>query len=232
MRPFILDPSLLSANYGNLAADLAALEASGTHAVHFDMMDGLFVPSISMGFPILRAVRAYTRLPVDVHMMVTDPIRYVDECAACGADWITVHLEACGTRTKETLARIRSLGCRAGLSIKPDTPVSAFADYLDDADLFLIMCVQPGFGGQEYIQESTERIRQTAEMIRKSGRPIDLQVDGGISKRRLAMVLRAGANVVVSGTCLFRHSIPANIIEFLDIMKEVDAERKAAEAAN
>ena len=232
MRPFILDPSLLSADYGNLAADLAALEASGTHAVHFDMMDGLFVPSISMGFPVLKAVRANTRLPVDVHMMVETPIRYVDQCAASGADWITIHHEACHGRGKETLAHIRKLGCKAGLSIKPETPVEVLRDYLDDADLFLIMCVQPGFGGQAYIPESTERIRQTAELIRQSGKPIDLQVDGGISKRRLAMVLEAGANVVVAGTCLFRHSIQANIKEFLTIMDDVDRKRRNAASAN
>ena len=131
MRPFILDPSLLSADYGNLAADLAALEASGTHAVHFDMMDGLFVPSISMGFPVLKAVRANTKLPVDVHMMVETPIRYVDQCAASGADWITIHHEACHGRGKETLAQFDTMADVYHRAIKNPHMIDHWSEYAD-----------------------------------------------------------------------------------------------------
>ena len=181
-------------------------------------MDGIFVPSISFGMPVLSSVQGATDQVLDVHLMVTEPVRYVQEFASCGADIITVHLEACEDLAA-TVDAIHACGVRAGISIKPGTPVEELVPYLDQADMFLIMSVEPGFGGQAFIPESLERIRQLRELLDERGLKKDLEVDGGIYHSNVAEVLEAGANVIVSGSGVYKGDIRKNVAEFMEILK-------------
>ena len=207
----IIAPSILSADFYCLGEQLKAVEQSDAEYLHIDVMDGVFVPSISFGMPVIKTIRSKTDLFFDVHLMIVEPIRYVEEFAGCGADLITFHLEAAGDKAQETIDKIHELGCKVGISIKPATPVSALEPYLDSIDMILIMTVEPGFGGQKYIPESTDRIRQTRAMIEASGRDINLQVDGGINEETIALVTEAGANVIVAGSAVFKGDIVENV---------------------
>ena len=179
----ILAPSILSADFKILGDQIRQTEEGGARYIHFDVMDGIFVPSISFGMPVLSSIRGLTSQVMDVHLMVTEPIRYVKEFAKCGADIITVHLEACEDPAA-TLDAIHDCGAKAGISIKPGTPVEALEPYLDQADMFLIMSVEPGFGGQAFIPESLERIRQLRVMLEERNLEKDIEVDGGIYHRQ------------------------------------------------
>lgn len=212
-----LSPSILSADFAHLGEDIKRAEAAGTPYLHYDVMDGMFVPSISFGMPVLESVRKITDMVLDVHLMIEDPDRYIDEFVRCGADIITVHYEACKD-VKKTIRMIKDKGVKAGVTIKPNTPNSVLADVLDQVDMILLMTVEPGFGGQAYIPESTEKIRELRRMLDERGLKTDIEVDGGIKKTNLQMVLDAGANVIVAGSAIFKGDIEQNVRDFLEIM--------------
>lgn len=214
-----LSPSILAADFNRLGADIREAEEAGADFIHVDVMDGDFVPSISFGMPVIRSIRRESGMFFDVHLMVREPIRYLAEIADCGADLITVHLEACAD-VKKTLFAIRELGCQAGLSIKPGTPVSALEEYLPDVDLVLIMSVEPGFGGQKLLPESYERLREARRRIVHSGRGILLEVDGGITLENVSEILAAGADVIVAGSAIFRGNIRENVTAFRNLLQK------------
>ncbi len=217
----ILAPSILSADFRTLGEQIKITEKAGAQYVHFDVMDGIFVPSISFGMPVLSSIKGLTGQTLDVHLMVTEPARYVAEFAKCGADIITVHLEACKD-LKKTLEEIHRCGVRAGISIRPGTPVKSLMPYLEDAEMFLIMSVEPGFGGQEFIPESLERIRTLRAALEKDGMEKDIEVDGGIYHSNVAEVLKAGANVIVSGSGVYKGDVFRNTAEFMEILKDYE----------
>lgn len=212
-----LSPSILSADFAHLGEDIKRAESAGTPYLHYDVMDGMFVPSISFGMPVLESVRRITDMVLDVHLMIEDPDRYIDEFVRCGADIITVHQEACKD-VKKTIRMIKDKGVKAGVTIKPNTPSSVLVDVLDQVDMILLMTVEPGFGGQAYIPSSTEKIRELRRMLDERGLTTDIEVDGGIKKENLQMVLDAGANVIVAGSAIFKGNIEQNVKDFLKIM--------------
>ncbi len=214
-RKNILSPSILAADFARLGEQIQEACEAGAEYIHIDVMDGVFVPSISFGMPVIRTIRKVTDKVFDVHLMIVEPERYVKEFIACGADSITFHLEA--TEDAEaTISLIRSLGCRVGMSIKPRTPVEVVRKYLSKLDMLLVMTVEPGFGGQKYIPESTERVRQIRKMADELGVDLDIQVDGGITKGNVKVVLEAGANVIVAGSASFGGNITENVKGYLE----------------
>ena len=214
----ILAPSILSADFKVLGDQIRQTEEAGAGYIHFDVMDGIFVPSISFGMPVLSSIRGLTGQVMDVHLMVTEPVRYVKQFAECGADIITVHFEACED-LGATLEAIHACGVKAGISIKPGTPVESLVPYLEQAEMFLIMSVEPGFGGQAFIPESLERIRTLRDMLEEKGIEKDIEVDGGIYHSNVAEVLKAGANVIVSGSGVYKGDIRENTTGFMEILK-------------
>lgn len=215
----ILAPSILAADVTKLGEQINCTVSSGAKYIHIDVMDGVFVPKLSYGQCVVESLRKCTDAVFDVHLMIVDPIKCVEDFANIGADIITVHLEACND-VVATLKKIRECGCKAGLSIKPATSVEDIIPYLEYTDMILIMSVEPGLGGQKYIEESTERITKTREYINKSGLDIDVEVDGGVYLGNLKTILDAGANVIVSGSSIFRGDIDNNTKEFMKIMQE------------
>lgn len=213
----ILSPSILAADFTILGEQLCAVSRAGAGYIHIDVMDGVFVPSISYGMPVIRSIRKATDKVFDVHLMIENPKRYIGKFADCGADIITFHLEATD-RVAEVVDEIHGRGLKAGLAIKPETPVEAFRPYLDMADMFLVMTVEPGFGGQAYMEACTEKIRAARKMVKESGRNIDIQVDGGINRENIEAVLDAGANVIALGSAIFEGDIEDNVQYFLNIL--------------
>ena len=210
-----LAPSILSADFGNLAADMAETARAGARYAHIDVMDGMFVPQISLGMPVIKSIRHASDLVFDVHMMVTKPERYIDAFADCGADIITFHLEA--TEDPDAcIEMIRARGVKVGLSIKPGTPVEAAEPYLDKIDMLLIMTVEPGFGGQKFIPASYERIPQARKMITDRNLNVDIEVDGGIKLDNVDSVLDAGANIIVAGSAVYGKDTYGCTKAFLD----------------
>ena len=198
----IIAPSILSADFGRLADEVRAVESQGADWIHVDVMDGRFVPNITVGPLVVKAIRAATRLPVDAHLMIVEPDRYLDDFAAAGADGITVHVEAC-THLHRTLQHIRHLGKRAGVVLNPATHESTLEYVLASADLVLVMSVNPGFGGQSFIPEMLPKVRAIRRMIDARGLQVDLQIDGGISEATAASATAAGARVLVAGSAVF-----------------------------
>jgi len=214
----ILSPSILAADFKILGNQLRDIFDAGAAYVHIDVMDGLFVPSISFGMPLIRSIRSASEAVFDVHLMIDEPIRYLKEFTDCGADIITVHYEACKDPA-ETLRSIRALGCKAGLSIKPGTDVQVLAPFLSELDMILLMSVEPGFGGQKFLDGPLERAEKITQMIHESAYDIDLEIDGGITLENVRDVLKAGVNVIVAGSAVFRNPYE-NTKAFMNILKE------------
>lgn len=217
----ILSPSLLAADFKKLGQEIKKTEENGAEYLHFDVMDGIFVPSISFGMPVLKSIRSCTEQLMDVHLMITEPIRYLKEFKEAGADLVTVHLEACED-VEKTLDAIHECGMKAGLSIKPGTPAEALEPYLEKLELVLIMSVEPGFGGQKFIPESLDKISAVRKMLDVAGSNADLEVDGGIYQNNVGEVLEAGANVIVSGSGVFRGDAAQNTREFMEILQRYE----------
>lgn len=217
----ILAPSMLSADFKELGKEIRTIEENGAKYLHFDVMDGIFVPSISFGMPVLKSIRPGTSMVCDAHLMITEPIRYVEDFAKAGADLITIHLEACED-VDATIAKIRECGCKVGVSIKPKTPVSALKPYIEKVDMILIMSVEPGFGGQKFIPSSLEKIAETKAMIDEKGLSVDIQVDGGIYRHNVEEVLQAGANIIVAGSAIFNGDTKQNTIDMMEILNKYE----------
>jgi ribulose-phosphate 3-epimerase len=199
---YYIAPSLLSADFGRLAEEIAAVEKAGADLLHLDVMDGRFVPNITIGPPVVAAVRKYAKLPLDVHLMIVEPEKYLEAFADAGADVITVHAEAT-PHLQRAVARVRELGKKAGVSLNPSTSLSAVEWVLTDVDLVLLMTVNPGFGGQAYLPAMTGKIELLRSQLTRAGLSVDIEVDGGIKADNVSGVVRAGANVIVSGSGIF-----------------------------
>jgi ribulose-phosphate 3-epimerase len=213
-----LAPSLLSADFSKLGEEIALIEKSGADFVHLDVMDGIYVPNITFGAPVIKKIRETTKLPFDVHLMVDRPERFIDDFADAGSDIITVHPEA-SIHLHRTLQSIRERGVKAGVSLNPSTPLNVLEHIMDDVDLILIMSVNPGFGGQSYIPAMTEKIKSLRNMILKSGNDIILEVDGGIKLDNAREIIEAGADLIVVGSGIFgAQDVIKRIGEFKEII--------------
>ena len=218
---YMLSRWILSADSKVLGEQMKATEENGATYLHFDVMDGMFVPSISFGMPVLKSIHDATGQVMDAHLMVQEPIRYVEAFKEAGAHIVTVHLEACED-VGATLGKIHDCGMKAGLSICPETPVSAVEPFLPEIEMLLIMSVHPGFGGQKFIPESLDKIREARQKIQAGGYNIDIQVDGGIYLTNVREVLDAGANIIVAGPAVFKGDPGENTKAFMEILRSYE----------
>lgn len=216
-----LSPSILACDYNILGTQVKEAYEAGAKYMHLDVMDGLFVPSISLGMPVIKSLRKATDVVFDTHLMINEPIRYIDDFVEAGSDIITFHLEATD-KVEETINKIKAAKVKAGIVINPETPVEAIRPYLSMVDMVLIMSVHPGFGGQKYIPEATDKIRQARKLIDEAGYNIDLEVDGGVNLSNVKEVLEAGANVIVAGSAVFGNNITDSVRGFLKSFEEFE----------
>ena len=215
MKQIKIAPSILSADFSKMGEEVQSLEANGADVVHCDVMDGVFVNNITFGIKMVEDLRKITSLPLDCHLMIVHPEKYVERFAKAGADIITVHYEACQDNLKEVLLQIKATGVKCGAVINPDTPVEKIADVIPLCDMVLVMSVFPGFGGQKFIPESLEKLREVKRIADASGKEIDIEIDGGISAENVALVKEAGANVIVAGSAVFKAADRKAIIQAL-----------------
>ena len=207
-------PSILSADFANLERDIHDLEKNGADIVHVDIMDGIFVPNISIGIPVVAALRKVTGLPLDVHLMIDRPIRYVEEFVKAGADYVTIHVEADQPQnTLEALDKIHALGCKAGIVLKPKTPVEAAIPYLEKCDMILVMTVEPGFGGQKFMADMMPKVAQLKEWMEDINPECLIEVDGGVDANTCAVCKENGANVLVAGSAYFKATDRASFVK-------------------
>ena len=211
-----ISPSILAADFANLERDIRDIEANGADFVHVDIMDGIFVPNISIGIPVVKAIRPVTTLPLDVHLMIDRPIRYVEDFVKAGADFVTIHVEADQPQnTLEALDKIHALGCKAGIVLKPKTPAEAAIPYLEKCDMILIMTVEPGFGGQSFMADQMGKVSQLKEWMEDINPECLIEVDGGVDAKTHTVCKEAGANVLVAGSAYFKASDRAEFVKLI-----------------
>ena len=215
MKKIQIAPSILSANFSKMGEEVRSMEECGADVIHYDVMDGVFVNNITFGLKMLEDIRPHTTLPIDAHLMIVHPEKYVERFAKAGADIITVHWEACQDNLKEVLELIKSTGVKCGAVINPDTPVEKIKDVIPLCDMVLVMSVFPGFGGQKFIPTALDKLREIRAIIDASGKDIDLEVDGGINKSTASLVKQAGADTLVAGSAVFNAPSPKDMIATL-----------------
>lgn len=222
---YVLAPSVLGADFSRLGEQIQATESAGARYLHLDVMDGAFVPGISFGVPLISSIRKCSGQVFDVHMMVKEPARFIDDLKQAGADLICVHQEAC-THLDRTIHQIREAGLKAGVALNPATPVSMLECILDQIDMVLVMSVNPGFGGQKYIPYTLDKVRRLRKILEEQNLDVDIQVDGGVTLSNVRQFLDAGVNVLVTGSAVFGGDPAANTKAFMEILQEYEAKKR------